>query len=430
MSYLLCGSKPYQNINFIKLIDNNFDNIIRFNMNVPNCDSIYGNINSTVQVLNTHVLEHYIQKADLNKWLKDYHMLDKQQIINFFNYINNNSISIKFIGCSIKCNNNKDKINLLLKKILSNNLFTNGKIPRCGLGFIADIYDKKIVPFLIGYGIYEEDSDKSYYLQANKIGDCHNATLEKKILIDFHNNNIVDATLSCIEDKILPTLNCKYIKPKIQSVIYILKTYGICILKNYYSQEILDNLIKEYHKIFEEQQSKIEVLDKEECSNDERIFHAQKYSEHIKQYFSDDKLFNSIAVEYTKHKLNKKTLINKVVYEEGKIKNSGAGWHRDNHDCQFKVLMYLSDVNEKNGPFQFITNSSKKYVGYPPPRTKSYNTRFHDKTIEDLIEKNVNCNLHDVIGEKGTIAIVDTTYIHRGKIIEQGERYAITEYFI
>ena len=195
-------------------------------------------------------------------------------------------------------------------------------------------------------------------------------------------------------------------------------------------QEILNNLIKEFNKIFKEQESKIEILDKEECSNDERIFHSQKYSKDIKQYFSDDKLFNSIALEYTKHRLNKKTLINKVVYQEGKIKNSGAGWHRDNHDCQFKVLMYLSDVNEKNGPFQFITNSSKKYIGYPKPRTENYNTRFHDKTIEDLIEKNDNCNLYDVIGEKGTIVIVDTTYIHRGKIIEEGERFAITEYFI
>ena len=52
-------------------------------------------------------------------------------------------------------------------------------------------------------------------------------------------------------------------------------------------------------------------------------------------------------------------MINKLVYEEGIIKNSGGGWHRDAHDCQFKVLMYLSDVNEKNGCFQFITNSSK-----------------------------------------------------------------------
>ena len=133
---------------------------------------------------------------------------------------------------------------------------------------------------------------------------------------------------------------------------------------------------------------------------------------------------------YTKHPLNKKTLVNKIVYEEGKNKNSGGGWHRDSHDCQFKILLYLSDVNEKNGCFQFVTNSSKKYIGYPSPRTPDYNTRYCDKTIEDLVKKNKDCKIHNIIGEKGTIVIVDTTYIHRGKIIEEGERYAITQYFI
>ena len=34
------------------------------------------------------------------------------------------------------------------------------------------------------------------------------------------------------------------------------------------------------------------------------------------------------------------------------IRNSGAGWHRDNHECQFKTIMYLTDVNDKNGCFQ------------------------------------------------------------------------------
>lgn len=427
---ILCGSKPYKNIDFSELIDNNFNNIIRFNMNIPNNNSIYGNRNSTIQVLNLHVFDHYIQKADLNKWLKDYSILNNEQIIHFFKYINDDSINTKFIGLSNKYNNNKNKINLLLQKIPSHTLFPNNKIPRCGLGLIADIYDKNIVPFLIGYGIYEEDSDKSYYLQSKSIGKCHDVSLEKKILINFHNYNIVDATLSCIEDKILPSLNCKYIQPKMQSIIYILKTYGICILDDYYSQETVDILIKEYHKIFEEQKSKIEILDKEDCSNDERIFHAQKYSEYIKNNFSDNNLFNNIAQKYTNKRLNKKTLINKVVYEDGKIKNSGAGWHRDNHNCQFKVIMYLSDVNEKNGPFQFMTNSSKKHIGYPPPRTANYNTRFHDKTVEELVEKNKNCNIHNIVGKKGTIVIVDTTYIHRGKIIEEGERYAMTEYFL
>ena len=82
-------------------------------------------------------------------------------------------------------------------------------------------------------------------------------------------------------------------------------------------------------------------MDKENCSKDERIFYAERYSSYIKDNFSNNKIFNLLFANYYKGvKSNKKTLINKLIYEKGKIKNSGAGWHRDNHHCQFKVLTY------------------------------------------------------------------------------------------
>jgi hypothetical protein len=140
-------------------------------------------------------------------------------------------------------------------------------------------------------------------------------------------------------------------------------------------------------------------------------------------------IYKSIALEWGKKSFNKKTLINKLVYEDGKIKNSGAGWHRDNHDCQFKSIMYLSDVSNKHGNFQFISNSTKKHIGMPPPRTQNYNTRFHDATVDDLLKKHTDCKLYDIIGKKGTVVLVDTTNIHRGNIIQEGERYAITQYY-
>ena len=209
----------------------------------------------------------------------------------------------------------------------------------------------------------------------------------------------------------------------------LVKIFGIVLLQNYYQDEILKNIIEEYDRVFNELRSKIEILkDKEDCSNDERIFHCERYSEYIKKYFSDDDFFTSLAIEYNSH-LNKKTLINKVKYEEDRITNSGAGWHRDNHHCQFKTIMYLSDVTNKNGCFQWVTNSSRKFIGYPPPRTQNYNTRFHDETVGKIIENYDKCNLIEICGEKGTIILADTTYIHRGKIIEEGERKAITQYY-
>lgn len=423
MTNILCGSKPYNNINFNNLIDNNFDNIYRCNMCINTQN--YGTKISTIQFLNIHVYKNYKSNLLLNDWINFYEKTCKIETIkDFYNYINiENKTKYLYLN-----NNNTYEINKLLKML--NIKIDIIKQSRVGLGAIIHLLLLGKNIFIIGFGIDKYDLNNSYYYKLDTLSECHDPEKEKEVIIQLHNRNYIDATFSCLEDFALPIIQCKIIKPKIESILYLLKTYGICIMKNFYFQEEINNAINEFNKVFKENESKIEILDKEDCSNDERIFHAEKYSSYLKKIFSDNELFNNIAIKYTNKRLNKKTLINKVVYENGKIKNSGAGWHRDNHDCQFKVLMYLSDVNEKNGPFQFITNSSKKYIGYPPPRTENYNTRFHDKTIENLIEKNENCKIYDLIGEKGTVIIVDTTYIHRGKIIEEGERNAITEYFI
>ena len=216
----------------------------------------------------------------------------------------------------------------------------------------------------------------------------------------------------------------------LEKILINLKQDGICILTDYFNYESIVKFNDEFDNIFINQKKKIEILAKEKCSNDERIFHAEKYSNYIRDNFANNNLFNSLFEKYHKGiKATKKTLINKLLYEEKKIKNSGAGWHRDNHHCQFKVIMYLTDVSEKNGNFQWLTNSSAKHIGKPKPRTKNYDTRFEDKIIEDLIKNNDKCNLINIIGKKGTIIIADTTYIHRGNIIQEGERKAITQYF-
>ena len=52
------------------------------------------------------------------------------------------------------------------------------------------------------------------------------------------------------------------------------------------------------------------------------------------------------------------TMANKVSY----IKNnegSGGGWHKDAYYTQFKSILYLTDVNNENGPFELIRNSNK-----------------------------------------------------------------------
>ena len=56
-----------------------------------------------------------------------------------------------------------------------------------------------------------------------------------------------------------------------------------------------------------------------------------------------------------------------------------------------------------------------------------FNFSFSQKWKEMANDKNIN--LLNITGKKGTVILVDTTYIHRGNIIKNGERKAFTQYF-
>jgi hypothetical protein len=423
---LIIGNKPYTKIDLNEIVDSYGKNI-RLNLGLP------GKNNGTLK---------YIHYANV-------HVYDNIKYRNIKTYINSKGVSENYVNefditfnpndyiCILKQNNsNRELYNIYLNSISCP--YTFKKIPRLGCNAIFDILlelnntknymGKNEKLYITHFSLYSEENKKHQYVSNDIISDCHCSKSEALILRWLHNNNYIDATLSAIQDADLPLIDCAYIKPSNDVTDKFLKKYGICILKNFYNNEQIDILNNEFNIVFENSKDKIEILDKEDCSNDERIFHAEKYSIKIKEIFSDNVFLNNCAVRFKKN-LNKKTLINRIVYEKNKIKNSGAGWHRDNHDCQFKALMYLTDVTDQNGNFQFLTNSSKNHIGYPKPRTTNYNTRYADETINHLIQTNDNINLFNIIGKKGTVILANTTYIHRGNIIEQGERKAITQYY-
>ena len=246
-----------------------------------------------------------------------------------------------------------------------------------------------------------------------------------KITIDISSNNI-----ELLEDNELPVYNFNNKKCKIDFdlIKYFLKKFGIIIFKNFYTKNELELMDKEIQKLEDELlQSKTKYV--EGCNGDFRLFHVEKKSQILQEMITDKSIFNKIASFY-KHPThwNKKLLLNKVVHNNV-VSSSGGGWHRDNHHCQFKTLVYMSDVELGNGNFQFIVNSTIKNIGIPPHW--SYNdTRYADETIDDLLRDNTNdCKLYDIMGETGTVVFFDATNIHRGKVIEKGERVALTQYY-
>ncbi len=110
---------------------------------------------------------------------------------------------------------------------------------------------------------------------------------------------------------------------------------------------------------------------------------------------------------------------------------SGAGWHRDSFLSQVKALLYLDDVEEGSGPFQYLMGSQRLGAMLRDRRRAGLGwrqRRVPDAAVERLLAAEPQ-RLRTVTGRAGTLVLADTTGIHRGMPIRQGQRHALTSYF-
>jgi|TARA_B110000285_G_scaffold101025_1_gene115047 hypothetical protein len=203
-------------------------------------------------------------------------------------------------------------------------------------------------------------------------------------------------------------------KLDIDEIVYNINKNGYYIIKNYFSAEKCKNILNDVQKI---QLNNIDYAP----GKDKRIPHFENYSKGAHNFLNDEFLLN-IGIEVTKKKVVKKrSQLGILKYHKGN-ECSGGGWHVDNHNPQFKALLYLTNVNLNNGPFAIISPpiTSKEY----DPVSQEKNTRFPDKIEEDY--KN---NIEYLTGSMGDVILVNTQNIHRGTVIKEGERFSLTSYY-
>ncbi|WP_132867023.1 2OG-Fe(II) oxygenase [Scytonema millei] len=103
------------------------------------------------------------------------------------------------------------------------------------------------------------------------------------------------------------------------------------------------------------------------------------------------------------------------------VKLKSRLWHIDTEDrCVFKIIIYLNDVSEGNGPFQYISKPLTALLSSSLGYKHGY---LQDKTVEPIIPQSewISCT-----GTAGTVILVDTGSIfHRGKVPENSDRFAL-----
>lgn len=163
---------------------------------------------------------------------------------------------------------------------------------------------------------------------------------------------------------------------------------------------------------------------------DRRIFGIERVADEIRTFADEPRLLNAARTVLGGDAANAFTLAGMITYTEGNL-GSGEGWHRDSFFNQFKAIIYLTDVSEESGPFEYVARSHQlqhKFVDHNKYEIPLGTARIEDSDVQRLIT--AQPDRHRVMtASMGTVVLADTTGIHRGMPLLGGERFALTNYY-
>lgn len=202
--------------------------------------------------------------------------------------------------------------------------------------------------------------------------------------------------------------------------------FGFSVIDNFLTIDECINLEERANKLFLTNNKNII-----KASNgfDKRLFGVEFFD---KQFYLD-KLenisFKSFSELVKIKEYGYTYMLNKITAGKGNL-GSGEGWHRDSPiSPQYKAILYLTDVSDSNGPFQYMpkTNSLENIIKIAKLlNLKISDYRYSDKNIDNLLDNGFNIKTFNA--KRGTLILADTRGIHRGKIIEKNYRVALTRY--
>ena len=210
-------------------------------------------------------------------------------------------------------------------------------------------------------------------------------------------------------------------------IIESLKLHGYAIIDNYFTEDECNKIISRIDNYIKKNPQNVW---KDKNSSDERIFGYNHVCETSKKFFLDSDLIEVFNKSSGYRNDCIFTLAGKIKF----IKNglgSGGSWHRDSINPSFKSMIYLTKVNEDNGPFEIIKKSNKFYEILKDINDMGFldvkNTRFNEESVKKI--RNFDKRVKTLTANKGSLLIFDGSYIHRGKPLNADQRYTLTNYY-
>jgi phytanoyl-CoA dioxygenase PhyH len=163
--------------------------------------------------------------------------------------------------------------------------------------------------------------------------------------------------------------------------------------------------------------------------SDRRLFGVDRASPLLRRFAEHPELVALSRAFYATPRESCITLGAHLPFSAGNL-GSGEGWHRDSLAPQFKAILYLTDVTSDTGPFELIPGSHR-----PLHMARDIvlaglgaRTRLSDAEVAE-VERHYPEGIASVTGAQGTLVLVNSSAIHRGRPIAAGERVALTNYY-
>lgn len=198
---------------------------------------------------------------------------------------------------------------------------------------------------------------------------------------------------------------------------------GYHVIENYISKENALRLNQDFKESLQKFSSYIAEKD------DQRLFGVENCLKGAGLLCNDEKL--SIISDLVNRDRTRCFFTLGGYLKAGQNGSSGGGWHRDAFLSQFKAMLYLTDVNEENGPFQLIPHSHR-FTNVLRAISRGGLSEWQDRLTDGeakKVEKALGLERKTFVAKAGTLILFNSTTIHRGKPIENGERSALTNYY-
>lgn len=212
-----------------------------------------------------------------------------------------------------------------------------------------------------------------------------------------------------------------------RAAIHALETDGFHVIPEFYDAERCRELRAEIERLIDHNPGQLEV-DPE--ASDHRLFGANLVSRSINEFYEDTFIMSTLREYERDPDLGGYTMAARMKFRPSN-RGSGGGWHRDvGGRRQSKAIIYLNEVNEDNGPFQFMKGSHRPWQVFADQRRfgwEPHKRSFTELEMEHCFAERPGL-LKTFTAAAGTLILADTRGIHRGKPMTDGARYALTNY--